>query len=162
MYTGRLGSTDSRLGYLIPGAAELPGGAWTEPARGNKWTEVARMPSWAELARSNKWSAPTMATLSKRAGETRLYTMDLSNLPEIVGGDTIASVTTILCTGVVGTGGSTSDLTLSSKAVTSSNKGGQCKIAGGVDGCTYQLSFALLSTAGYTLVGIGYLLVEDR
>jgi hypothetical protein len=100
--------------------------------------------------------------LVKRAAEVRLYVMDLSALTEIVGGDTIASVTSIVCTEARGAGTATSDLALTSKAVASGNKGGQCKIAGGMDGGEYQLTFTLLTAAGYTLVGIGYLYVSDR
>ena len=102
------------------------------------------------------------AAVTKRVAESRLYTMDFSNLPEIAAGDTVASVTSVTCTGAVGTGGSVSDLTLSNTAVHSGNKGADVRIAAGVDGITYQLSFKVLTTNGYTLVGVGYLYVDDR
>jgi len=102
-----------------------------------------------------------MTALVKRAAETRLYTMDLSLLSEIVGGDTVASVTSvsqfIAASGLVST-----DLTITSIAVAAGNKGVQCKIAGGTDGVQYLLSFKVLTTNGYTLIGIGYLYIDDR
>ena len=107
------------------------------------------------------WSALNMTVLVKRAAEVRLYVMDLSQLPEILGGDTVSSVTSITCV-AASVPGSTTDLTLTSKAVTSGNNGAQCKIAGGHDGITYILNFTVATTAGYTLTGIGYLYVDDR
>ncbi len=161
--SARPGHPDARPGVLILGSSSpLVGGTWTEADRSNTWVEANRVPTWTEPDRGIEWSAPDMATLVKRAGETRLYTMSMALLPEIAGGDTIASVTSILCTSVVSGPGATSDLTLSSKAVTSNSQGGQCKIAGGTDGVTYLLTFTLLTAAGNTLVGIGYLYVDDR
>jgi hypothetical protein len=151
MPSGRLGSRGGRLGAFILGYVRHHP-QWQEPARGTTWTEAARMPTW---------SYPTMTYLVKRKTEQRLYIMDLSALPEIVAGDTIASVVAITCTGAT-PGGATTDLTLASKAVDSASKGGQCVISGGLDGITYQLTFELLTTAGYTLTGIGYLYVDDR
>jgi hypothetical protein len=102
-----------------------------------------------------------MTILVKRAAEVRTYVMDLSALPEIVAGDTVASVSSITCTGA-SIGGGASDLTLTSKTTSSSTQGAQCKIAGGVDGITYTMAFTVITTAGYTLVGIGYLYIDDR
>src|SRR5580700_5459794 len=131
--TGRIGSASSRLANIILATSSpLVGGTWTESNRSATWQESNRVPTWTESARGVTWSAPNMATLVKRAGETRLYTMDMSLLPEIVAGDTVASVTSILCTSVVSGPGATADLTLSSKAVTSNSKGSQCKVAGGI------------------------------
>jgi hypothetical protein len=64
-----------------------------------------------------------MTILTKRAAESRRYTMDLSNLPEFAAGDTIASVTYVHCTTAVGTGGSTTDLTLGTISIHAGNKG---------------------------------------
>ena len=73
-----------------------------------------------------------MTVLVKRAGETRLYTMDLSQLPEMTGGDTVSSVGTVAVSDI-GNVGASADLTISNKAVASGNKGAQFKIAGGTD-----------------------------
>ena len=102
-----------------------------------------------------------MSTIIIREEEVRTYLMDLSQLPEIVSGDTVASVTSV--TVATSTpGASPSDLTLSNEAVASGSKGAQVEISGGLDGATYQISFEVLTTNGYTLVGIGYLYVDDR
>lgn len=162
--TGRLGTRLSFLGNLeLGGPIPEQTGTWTEPAagRGVTWTEEQRVPTWTEPNRGKTWSAPAMTILVKRASEVRLYTMDLANLPEISGGDTVSSVTSISCVGA-SVPGAPSDLTLTSKAVTANSKGAQCKIAGGNDGVTYILNFTVLTAAGYTLVGIGYLYVDDR
>jgi hypothetical protein len=159
-FGGRLGSPRSRLANIAPAHLEATADQWTETARALTWQEVARMPTFIESARPNTWGTP-MTTLVKRAGETRLYTMDLSQLPEIAGGDTVSSVGTVGVS-VVGPVGASADLTISSKAVASGNKGAQFKIAGGTDGATYLISVTVTTTAGYTLVGIGYLYVDDR
>jgi hypothetical protein len=134
---------------------------WQEEDRGVAWQETERVVDWQEPERGLNWQAPAMTILVKRAAEVRQYVMDLSQLPEIAGGDTVASVTTILCT-QASQGDATSDLTLSSKATSSSPQGAQCQVAGGVDGITYTLEFTVLTTAGWTLVGVGYLYVDDR
>jgi hypothetical protein len=57
-------------------------------------------------------------------------------------------------------GAQASDLTISSTAISGSKV--NAKIAGGVDGATYQIEFTAVTTNGYTLCGIGYLFVDDR
>ncbi len=141
-------------------STETPG-IWIEPNRPFSWTELYRYYSWQEWNRSKTWSAPQMAALVKRAAEVRLYKMDLSLLPEIGGGDTVSSVTSVTAsTNTAGAAGS--DLTITNIGVASGNQGAQCKIAGGTDGATYQITFTVLTAAGYTLVGIGYLYIDDR
>jgi hypothetical protein len=183
-FTAKLGSSNSRLanmppGNVTPGGVELTG-SWQEPFRGIAWQELRgltwqevtrniawqeplRNNAWQEVFRNNRWSAPIMATLVKRAGETRLYTMDLSLLPEIVGGDTVSSVNSVTVT-TSSVGAQPSDINITGVAVSASpaNKGAQCKVTGGIDGATYQLSFNVLTAAGYTLVGIGYIYIDDR
>ena len=87
--------------------------------------------------------------------------MDLSQLPEMTGGDTVSSVGTVAVS-VVGNVGASADLTISNKAVASGNKGAQFKIASGTDGAQYLISVTVTTTAGYTLIGIGYLYIDDR
>ncbi len=102
--------------------------------------------------------------LVKRPEEERLYTMDLSEQPEIVAGDTVASVVSITCMEASGAGTVTAaitDLTLTVKAVSSDPQGAQCMIAGGVDKGVYLLKFVVLTTAGAKLGGRGRLRVED-
>jgi hypothetical protein len=184
-FTAKLGSPDSRLANMPPGNVTPSGNektgfwqeafrgvswqevtrgqSWQEALRGRSWQEAARSVAWQEVNRISRWSAPIMASLTKRAGETRLYTMDLSLLPEIVGGDTVSSVSSV----VVATstpGAAPADLTISAIAVSASpaNKGAQCKVAGGIDGATYQLTFTVITAANYTLAGIGYIYIDDR
>jgi hypothetical protein len=160
-FTGKLGSIASRLTNIILSRNDNPSDFWYETQRGIIWQEPGRMPTFTENARPVQWSAPTMSTLIKRAQENRLYTMDFSALPEIVAGDTVSSVTSVsqfnAANGAVST-----DLTITSQAVASGNKGAQCKISGGVDGTTYLLSFKVATVGGYTLIGIGYLYIDDR
>src|SRR5437879_4254750 len=112
-------------------AAEVIG-TWTEPARPRSWQEAQRTRSWQEIARTRTWSTAIMAALVKRAAEVRLYKMDLSLLPEISGGDTVASVTSVSASTSTA-GASASDLTITNNAVAAGNQGPQCKIAGGTD-----------------------------
>jgi hypothetical protein len=129
---------------------------WYEWFRSNVFLESGRMPTW---------TAPTMTALIKRASEVRLYTMNLSALPELVGGDTVATISSIVCTAVTqpaNLGATTSDLTFSSQSVPGGGQGAQVKISGGVDGAKYTIAFTIVTTAGYTLVGVGYLYVDDK
>lgn len=132
---------------------------WHEETRNTTWTEEARMPTWTEEARGVAWSAPTMTILVKRASEVRVYTMDLSNLPEIVAGDTVAAVSSVTATAE--TPGAAA-LTIAGIAVASGNKGAKATISGGTDGAQYIVSFTVTTAGGATLVGIGYLAINDR
>jgi hypothetical protein len=100
-----------------------------------------------------------MTTLVKRASEVRTYVMDMSALPELAGSDTVSSITSITCTEALG--GSTNDLTITSKTTSSSPKGASCKIAGGVDGARYTITHVVVTAASLTLVGIGYLFIDE-
>ena len=144
-------------GLTAPAPVSNP---WVEPARLTLWSEPGRAASWAEISRFLQWSAPAMSVLVKRAAETRLYTMDLSALPEFAG-DTVSAVTSVVASTTT-PGASSSDLTISSKAVASGSKGATCKIAGGIDGATYLIEFTVTTANGYTLCGVGYLFVDDR
>jgi hypothetical protein len=95
-----------------------------------------------------------MSILVKRAAESRVYSMDFSQLPEISSGGTLAGVTSVTATPAgltVGTG------TISGTTVL-------VTLSGGTDGVLYQLSFTVTTNANpaATLVGIGYLLVDDQ
>jgi hypothetical protein len=103
-----------------------------------------------------------MTILTKRAAEIRQYTLDFSLLPEIAAGDTLTGTPTWQCTTAIGTGGKTSDLAFTTPAVHPGNKAADVKIAAGLDGVTYTISATVTTTAGYTLVGIGYLYIDDR
>ncbi len=101
-----------------------------------------------------------MAILVKRAAETRLYTMDLSALPEFAT-DSVTAVSSVVASTST-PGASPSDLTITAKTVASGSKGATCKIAGGLDGATYLIEFTVTTANGYTLCGVGYLFVDDR
>jgi hypothetical protein len=92
-----------------------------------------------------------MSILVKRANESRTYWMDFGNQPEVQGGQTLSSPSV---------SGSPSGLTITGAAV-SGNKV-QATVAGGTDGTLYQLSFQCATSGGATLVGIGYLQVDDQ
>jgi hypothetical protein len=148
-------------GMIVGGILHQAPGVWTEPNRSRQWQEQDRESRWHAAVRNLTWSTATMAALVKRAAEVRLYKMDLSLLPEISGGDTVSSVTSVTAATTTA-GAAASDLTVTSTAVASGSQGAQCKIAGGTDNATYQISFTVLTAAGYTLVGIGYLYIDDR
>jgi hypothetical protein len=115
------------------------------------WFEPARGTTWAEAARQRNWTAPTMAILVKRAAENRTYWMDMSNLPEVQSGQTLSSPTVTA---------TPFGLTLGSPTI-SGNKV-QVTISSGTDGVLYTLSFQCATSGGATLVGIGYLMVDDQ
>jgi hypothetical protein len=118
------------------------------------WVENGRSTSWTEPGRASSWTAPSVTILVKRAAESRLYSMDFANLPEIAGGGALAAVTSVTATPAgltVGTG------TIAGTKV-------QVTISGGTDGVLYQVAFTATTNANpaATLVGIGYLLVDDQ
>jgi hypothetical protein len=118
------------------------------------WVESARGVIFTESSRARTWTAPTMSILVKRAAESRVYSMDFSQLPEIVGGAALAGVTAVTASPAgltVGTG------TIAGNTV-------QVTLSGGTDGVLYQISFTATTNASppATLVGIGYLLVDDQ
>ena len=94
--------------------------------------------------------------LKKRAAEIRVYTMDFSLFPEISGGDTIASITSI--TPAVETGTGTAP-TASNQAVDSTLKKVLVTLTGGDAGSTYSVTFVVVTTAGATLEAVGSLQV---
>jgi hypothetical protein len=117
--------------------------------------------TWTEPARASTWTAPTMTILVKRQAESRTYTMSFANLPEISSlGQTLASVTSVVST-VQGAPGAT-NLTLGTPSV--SGTACSVQVSGGQDGVLYELEFTVVTNGSpaATLVGIGYLLVEDE
>jgi hypothetical protein len=93
-----------------------------------------------------------LAILVKRAGESRTYSMDFSNLPEISGGGSISSITSVTA--------SPSDLTVGVTSI-SGNKA-QAVLSAGSDGTQYTVTFTILTSGGSTLIAIGYLMVDDQ
>ncbi len=134
------------------------GGTWIEPARGIVWSEQARPIVWVEPSRGITWSATTMTTLFMRPGELAFYTMDLSALPELVAGDTIASINSITLTPLtVGA----SALTLTNQAITANLKGVRVEIGGAVTEANYRVRVSVTTTAGLIKGGRGILVVND-
>jgi hypothetical protein len=99
--------------------------------------------------------------LLKRTDESRVYTMDFSQMPELTAGDTLASVSYVHCINARGAGTSTTDLTITSPQLTANGKGAQANIAGGIDGGLYHVKFEVLTGAGHTLSDVGHLQVSD-
>jgi hypothetical protein len=121
---------------------------------GNSWVENGRSTSWTENGRASSWTAPSVTILVKRAAESRLYSMDFANLPEIVAGGALAAVTSVTA--------SPAGLTVGTGAIAGTKV--QVTISGGTDGVLYQVVFTATTNANpaATLVGIGYLLVDDQ
>jgi hypothetical protein len=115
------------------------------------WFEPARPTTWAEATRQRNWTAPTMAILVKRAAETRTYWMDFSNLPEVQSGQTLSSPSV-----------SATPPGLTFGTATVSGNKVQVTVSSGTDGVLYTLSFQCTTSGGATLVGIGYLMVDDQ
>jgi hypothetical protein len=160
IFTGILGDGAAQLGSVVlAGPGALPGGTFAENARSATWTEEARMPTWTEETRNLTWSPPAMTILVKRSAEVRVYTMDLSNLPEIVGGDTVSAVSSVTATAETP---SAAALTIGSTAVATGNKGAKATISGGTDGATYLIEYTVTTAGGVTLCGVGYLAINDR
>jgi hypothetical protein len=161
--SGAIGKPQRRqLAGFYPGLTALIAASnlWTELARLTSWAELTRPCAWVEVNRILNWSAPVMSILVKRAAELRLYTMDLSALPEFAT-DTVTAVSSVVASTRT-PGASPSDLTISAKAVASGSKGVTCKIAGGLDGATYLIEFTVTTAGGYIICGVGYLYVDDR
>jgi hypothetical protein len=78
--------------------------------------------------------------------------MDFSVLPEISGGGAISSVTSVTA--------SPSDLTVGATSISGSKA--QAVLSGGTDGLQYTVAFTVATSGGSTLVGIGYLMVDDQ
>jgi hypothetical protein len=137
-----------RNAWQFPGiAARTPITGWTEPNRGNTWTEETRSATWTPAS-----SGGALAILVKRASESRTYSMDFSNLPEISGGGSISSITSVVA--------SPNDLTVGATSI-SGNKA-QAVLSAGTDGTQYTVTFTIVTSGGSTLLGIGYLLVDDQ
>jgi hypothetical protein len=137
----------------IPQGRSIPAGLLLVPVVPG-WVESARGTTFMECSRATTWTAPTMSILVKRAAESRVYSMDFSQLPEIAGGGALAAVTSVTASPAgltVGTG------TISGNTV-------QVTLSGGTDGILYQVSFTATTNRNppATLVGIGYLLVDDQ
>ncbi len=95
-----------------------------------------------------------MSILVKRAAESRVYSMDFSQLPEIAGGAALAGVASVTA--------SPSGLTVGTGTIAGNTV--HATLSGGTDGVLYQVSFTVTTNANppATLVGIGYLLVDDQ
>jgi hypothetical protein len=108
---------------------------------------------------------PLIVTLYKYVAETRLYGLDFQLQPELQAGGTILTAApnapVVRCTAAAG-GGSTSDLTLGTPAL-SGTTAIQFTVAGGRAGAVYTLECDIVVqiTLGTnrTLTGFGYLSV---
>jgi hypothetical protein len=127
----------------------VDGAIWYAPGRDNEWDSDHRLITW---------SADVATFLTKRSGETRLYAMDFSALPELQNANLagVASVTATPLT--VGA----SNVTLTNPALGSNGKTAVVWIAGGVSGASYKITFTVTVAGGTTLEDFGYLLVEDE
>jgi len=137
---------------LAPPPLVLEGTTWI-----SFYSEVRNL-VWYNWDRLSVWE-PGMATyLTKRSGETRQYTMDFSELPELASGylagvsSVVSNVLTI----------DASNLTLSSPAVGANGKMATVWISGGQPGASYQIAFTVTMAGGTVLEEFGYLLVEDE
>lgn len=107
------------------------------------------------------WSSTTgLNQLFKRSTETRQFTMDFSQEPEIVAGAILSGAPAVTANAI--TAGA-APLTLSSVGLSSSDKQIQVAIAGGTPGTLYQVVFTCpTNVGGAVLTGIGYLTIDDQ
>lgn len=100
------------------------------------------------------------STNKKQPSESFLYDMDFT--PRLQLAETISSIVSIAqqvedpTTGVRST---TVDLTISAQA--NSTKAVQCRIASGLTGKLYLITFKVTTSAGNTVEAEGYLAVDD-
>jgi len=132
-------------------------GTWTESARNLIWTEQARPIAWTESARQTTWTGsadvPIATTLIETPDEVRLYGFNFALFPEIVAGDTIASVVSI--TQVAG------DNLLTVGAASISGDEVLALLSTGTAGVVYVLKCKIMTAAGRVLTCGGRLLVES-
>ncbi len=90
------------------------------------------------------------AVLTKYAAEARQYILDFSQMPEIVGGDTLASVTSVTAT--------PSGLTVGTGSISGATV--LVELSGGTSGTLYSVEAVVATTAGWVLAGVGQLSVQ--
>lgn len=98
--------------------------------------------------------------LIKRAGETRQYTFDFSQFPEIAGGDTLTGVATVSATNL---NSSSTDIgpTLGNPTILAGGKTVSCVISGGTDGNTWRMECTCNTVGGFILICTGQLTVSE-
>jgi len=99
-------------------------------------------------------------TRSKQPAESRLFDMDFS--PRLAEGETISSVSSVTQQKVDTSSGArsaTSELTLGSASA--SSQLAQVRIAAGLNGTMYVVTFIVATSLGNTVEAEGYLWVED-
>lgn len=89
--------------------------------------------------------------LQKQPAESRLYTMDFTNL--------LASSEAI--TGVSSTTGAPSGLSFGTATISGDGKKVQVRISSGADGVTYKVTILVTTDSSNTLEGDGHLSVVD-
>ena len=118
-----------------------------QPARGRAWQELARV-----LSR-----VPGMTAAIQRPGEVRTYTLDLSALDEIAGGDLIASVGSASQsqwpTPAPGVPAS-SPLSLGAPVAALSNKGVAIQVSGPAASGGYEVRVPVTTQSGAVLFAV--------
>jgi len=93
-----------------------------------------------------------MVTLIKRTGEMRTYHMDFSLQPELVGGETLAALTSVVAT--------PTGLTITPSGV-AAGKAAFVVSGGPIDGQTFLLTVTVTTSGGSILVGLGKIKIRD-
>jgi hypothetical protein len=99
-------------------------------------------------------------TLKKQPSESFLYDMDFG--PRLQTAETITAIVSIaqqLVDPDTGARTTTTDLTISAQAI--SGEKVQCRIAAGLTGKLYVITFKITSGLGNSVEAEGYLLIED-
>lgn len=133
---------------------------WREKTRPLMWTE-RRMPpaDWLEPTRPLVWSSVMPTVLVERVGETAPYAYDYKDDALIGSGDTIVSVTSVVATGLNAIGLAT-PLTVGTPTVTGTRV--IVPLTGSVEGAAYEMTFTVVTAAGWVRVGLGYLDVRNE
>lgn len=99
-------------------------------------------------------------TLRKQPAESRLYDMDFS--PRIATGEDLSGTPTVTEKTIdQSTGVKTSSTDLTFGTATILLQAAQVRIAGGLDGVLYEVTFLASTTLGNTVEAEGLLLVQD-
>lgn len=98
--------------------------------------------------------------LEKQPDESRLYTVDFSNFPEIKNGEVITNVNSKNYSIYRGSS-ETLSLVLKGEVISSDQKKAQLRIEDGTDGLIYKVTITIETDQGNILEGDGYLRVID-
>jgi hypothetical protein len=138
---------------------------WTEQTRGLVWSS-APIPAATSPVTGGFWSGegqPNIMNLTKRLSESATYAYDFKNDSVVAGGDSVASVSSVVSVFVAPAPTSVNAVTnLTLGTATVSGTQVQLLISGGQEESQYQLTFTIATSSGKVRVGIGTMTITDK